>query len=169
MPRPQKGDYANFYQTYIDKTTSTDIQSLVKENSQTILNFLLDLPENKADFRYAPGKWTLKQVLQHELDTERIMVYRVLTFARNDKTALPGFDENEYATNTTLEHRTLHSLIEEFTALRNSTDYFLLSLSEQQINRSGIANGLPITVNALAYIIYGHTLHHHQVIQERYL
>ena len=141
MPRPQKGDYANFYQTYIDKTTSSDIQSLVKENSQAILNFLLDLPENKADFRYAPGKWTLKQVLQHELDTERIMVYRALTFARNDKTALPGFDENEYATNTTLEHRTLHSLIEEFTALRNSTDYFLLSLSEQQINRSGIANG----------------------------
>lgn len=169
MARPQQGEYGAFYQTYIDKTKSDSVKSLIENNSSALAHFVMNLPESKADHAYAEGKWTIKDLLQHMIDTERIMVYRALTIARNDKFNLPGFDESNYAIAAKASTRTLQSLKEEFAAVRKSTDLFLLSLSEEQLQQKGIANNNPITVNSLVYIIYGHALHHMQIIEERYL
>ncbi|HEX3024433.1 MAG TPA: DinB family protein [Chitinophagaceae bacterium] len=169
MARPQPGEYGSFYQTYIDKTKSDTVKLLVENNSSVLHHFVMNLPEAKADYAYAAGKWTIKDLLQHMIDTERIMIYRALTIARNDKFNLPGFDENNYAIAANASTRILQSLKEEFVAVRKSTDLFLLSLTEEQLQQKGIANSHPITVNSLAYIIYGHALHHKQIIEERYL
>ena len=169
MARPQQGDFATFYQKYIDKTKSENIKTLIENNAAVLYHFVINIPEAKADYAYADGKWTVKDLLQHMIDTERIMVYRALTIARKDNFNLPGFDENEYATQADASSRILQSLKEEFVAVRKSTDQFLLALSTDQLQQKGIANGNPITVNALAFIIFGHALHHKQILEERYL
>jgi uncharacterized damage-inducible protein DinB len=169
MARPQQGDFASFYQTYIDKTKSETIKALIENNAAVLYHFIINIPEAKADYAYAEGKWTVKDLLQHMIDTERIMVYRSLTIARKDNINLPGFDENTYATQANASARILQSLKEEFVAVRKSTDQFLLALSQEQLQQKGMANGNPITVNALAYIIFGHALHHKQILEEKYL
>lgn len=169
MARPQPEDFSAFQQTYVDKTKSDTIKLLVENNASILNHFVMNLPEAKADFAYAEGKWIIKNLLQHIIDAERILVYRALTIARKDKISLPGFEENEYAINANATSRILQSLKEEFVAVRKSTDLFLLSLSDEQLQQKGIANGNPSTVNSLAYIIYGHALHHKQILEERYL
>ena len=169
MSRPQAGDFGSFYQKYIDKTKSETIKELVSNNSSVLNHFINNIPESKAEYSYDEGKWTVKDLLQHMIDTERIMIYRALTIARKDSISLPGFDENEYAVNANASSRILQSLKEEFVSVRKATDLFLLSLSEEQLQQKGIANGHPITVKALAFIIYGHALHHKQILEERYL
>jgi len=169
MARPKPGDFGPFYQKYIDKTRSETIKELISNNSSILNHFVNNIPESKAEYAYAEGKWTVKDLLQHMIDTERIMIYRALTIARKDSVPLPGFDENEYAANANTTTRILQSLKEEFVSVRKATDHFLLSLSEEQLQQKGIANGNPITVKALAYIVYGHALHHKQILEERYL
>ncbi len=169
MARPQAGDYGVFYKTYIDKINGNHVKDAIANHSAAITDFVHALPADKADYKYAPEKWTVKDVLQHIIDAERIFVYRALTFARKDRTPLPGFEENEYAANTDTSIRTLQSLKDELIALRKSTDIFLESLTEEQLHETGMANNHSITVNALAFIIFGHILHHQQVLTERYL
>ena len=110
MARPQQGDHGEFYQKYINKTKSDTIKLLVENNSSALNHFVMNLPETKADYAYAEGKWTVKDLLQHMIDTERIMVYRALTIARNDKLNLPGFDENNYSVSAKASSRILQSL-----------------------------------------------------------
>lgn len=169
MARPLIGDHSEPFQTYIDETTGLTINDLVTNYSSQLNNFISSLPENKEDYAYAAGKWTVKDLLQHMIDTERIMTYRALTFARKDSVALPGFNENEYADSAKASFRSLADLKEEYIALRKSTDLFLTSLSEEQLLQKGISNGYPLSVNSLAFIIFGHSIHHKKILQERYL
>ncbi len=169
MARPQAGDFGTFYQAYINLASSENIESLIANYSKTILDFIENIPEAKADFSYADGKWTVKQLLQHMIDTERIFVFRAITFARKDTVALAGFDENLYANNAPATNRSLADLKKEFSLVRQSTDLFLLSLTDENLHQKGTASNNNITVNSIAFIIFGHNLHHVKVLQNCYL
>jgi uncharacterized damage-inducible protein DinB len=169
MARPTAGEYGAFYQTYLNYTQSNTIAELISTHAATILSAIQAIPAAKADYAYAPGKWTIKQMLQHMLDTERIFVYRLIWIARGDQRALMGFDENAFADAAPATHRTLADLVEEFIHLRKSTDLLLLSLRDTDLQQISEASGYPISVNALCFIIYGHNLHHLRILSERYL
>lgn len=169
MPKPLPEDYPSFFAGYINQVETDDLKASITQISHPLTYFFLNLPEEKADYAYAPNKWSLKDVLQHIIDTERIMQYRLLRIARNDATPLPGFDENEYAQNAKAMNRTFVSLKEELKALRKSTDLLIGSLTDEQFMHSGITSDKRITANAIAYILLGHLMHHKKVIEERYL
>lgn len=169
MPKPLPEDYPSFFEGYISQVETENIKESLTQISHPLTYFFFNLPEEKADYAYALQKWTLKDVLQHIIDTERIMQYRLLRIARNDSTPLPGFDENEYAQNANASSRTFVSLKEELKALRKSTDLLIGSLSNEQLSYTGTASDKKITANAIAYILFGHLLHHKKVIEERYL
>ena len=169
MARPQSGDFNNYAQIYVDATTGENVVELLANHSKVILDFVEAISESKASFSYADGKWTVKQLLQHMIDTERIFSYRAVTFARRDTVSLFGFDENEYANAATAAHRTLIDLKKEFSLLRQSTDLFLLSLTDEDLTQIGMASNHVVTVNAIAFIIFGHNLHHIKILQDRYL
>jgi uncharacterized damage-inducible protein DinB len=169
MSRPAVADSAEFYHRYINYTEGDSAKEIITNHSKGIHDFYNSLPEEKANFSYAEGKWTIKQLLQHIIDAERIFTYRALRIARKDKTPLPGFDENAYAENDSSSNRTLQSLKEEFNAVRASTDLLVHSFNDTQLNENGTASDKNITANALCFIIYGHLLHHKLIIEERYL
>ena len=169
MSKPNKGDYGSFYEGYVSKVDTNNLQDAIVTYSSLLLDFYTKLPEEKANYQYSPEKWSLKDLLQHIIDTERIMSYRLLRIARNDKTPLPGFEENDYASAANAKERSFNSLKEEFAALRKSTDLFIQSLNDIQLSNIGIASGTNITANAIGYIIFGHLLHHKKIIEERYL
>ncbi|HVX50402.1 MAG TPA: DinB family protein, partial [Chitinophagaceae bacterium] len=141
----------------------------VQNHAAEILAFYTSLPKDKKDHAYAEGKWTIIELLQHVIDAERVFTYRALRFARKDATPLAGFDENDYAANSMAGSRNFDELKEEFAALRKATDIFFSSLNEEQLQQGGTSNNRYITVNALAFITYGHLLHHINIIKERYL
>ena len=169
MPRPAPQDAAEFYHGYINHAKGNSIAEVIANHAVKIKEFYNSLPEEKADFAYAQGKWTIKELLQHVIDAERIFAYRALRFARKDITPLASFDENVYAQHSYAAERALYSLKDEFNAVRTSTDMMLSSFNDDQLNSSGTASNKYITVNALAFIIYGHLLHHKAIIEERYL
>jgi uncharacterized damage-inducible protein DinB len=169
MAKPTPGTYASFYEGYINQVKADSIAVAIETYSRSIHEFIQNLPEEKAQYAYAPGKWTVNDVLQHMIDTERVFVYRAMRFSRNDATPLPGFEEDHYAMHAGGRTRPMDVLKEEFTALRKSTDLFLLSLTDEQLQRSGMANHYNTQVNAIAFMVYGHLLHHRQVLEERYL
>ena len=169
MPRPAVTDAAPFYHGYINLVKPDDIRQIISNYSALLKEFYNSLPDEKADYAYAVGKWTVKELLQHIIDAERVFCYRALRFARKDSTPLPGFDEKSFAANSMAAARTLSSLKEEFNALRTATDLLLQSFNNEQLNSSGTASNHYITVNAIAFIIYGHILHHKNILEERYL
>lgn len=170
MAKPTGGRYyAPYHEAYISKVNSDTIPAMVNDYAASIASFYNALPEAKADYAYAPGKWTLKDVLQHVTDAERIFACRILRIARNDKTPLPGFDENFYADTAEAAGRSFTALKEEFNAVRKSTDLLLLSFNETQLERTGIVNDTEVSANAIAYVLYGHLLHHKEILEQRYL
>ena len=169
MPKPQTTDFPEFYGGYISKVEADSVIKAVATYSDSLIAFYTGLPEEKAGYRYAEGKWTLKELLQHAVDTERIMSYRLLRIARKDKTPLASFDENEFAANSRANDRSFASIKEEFVAVRKATDLFIHSLNDDQLSQQGIASNKPVTANAVGYIIFGHLLHHKKVIEEKYL
>lgn len=168
MPRPSETEYGAFYQTYINYTSVKDYAILVQQYNEIIIEAWNVIPTEKINFAYAPGKWTIKQMLQHVIDTERIFAYRALVIARKEPAALLGFDENEYAKNATASHRNWNEMIAEWKILRQSTNMLFGSFTEEDLKQKGTANNLPISVNALGFIIFGHALHHLHVLKERY-
>ena len=166
--RPQADEFPVYYKGYID-TVADDVLLELENQIESLPKFLSAISEEKASFAYSEGKWTIKEVLGHMLDTERIMSYRALCFARRDETALPGFDENVYVKHAHFNDRTLQSLLDEFVVLRKSTMYLLKSFNQEELNRSGISNDKPITVRALIFILAGHVNHHQHILKERYL
>jgi hypothetical protein len=124
---------------------------------------------DKFDFRYAEGKWTIKEIIQHVIDTERIFSYRALRISRNDKTPLPGFDENEYVINTDANNRHLQSLLTELSLVRQSTIALFKSFTPMQLERLGVASNNDISVRAIGFILIGHQKHHQKIFMERYL
>ena len=168
MNRPQPNEFAPYYATYIDKVSENVLGELEHQIS-SFPNFLKTISDEKAYFAYAEGKWTIKEVVGHMIDTERIMAYRALRIARKDETPLASFEENDYVANSFFNDRSLESLAEEFAAVRSGNVYLFKHLSEEELSRMGTASGKAVSVRALLYIIVGHLNHHRQVIQERYL
>lgn len=169
MSRPVEGDFGDFYRHYVSFAVGKDPTELIKNHSITISDFIQQLPDELGDHAYAPGKWTIKQMIQHMLDTERIFVYRLIWIARGDSRPLLGFDENAFADAAPATHRTLQDLKEEFRLLRSSTDLLISHLTSEELQRKGEASGYPVTVNALCFIIFGHNLHHIEVLKQKYL
>lgn len=169
MPRPQAADFPEYFGRYIAQVQADSLSEAVGIYANTLLDFYTQLPEEKAAYRYAPGKWTLKELLQHVVDTERIMSYRLLRIARGDKSPLASFDEDSYAAASLANERSFQSIKDEFTALRKATDLLIQSLGEAQLSNEGVASNMPVKANAIGFIIFGHMLHHKQVLEERYL
>jgi len=168
MARPLPDECAPYYQKYIALAEGDSINEIIHNYAFELQEFYNRLSEEKADFAYAENKWTVKEVLQHLTDAERVFAYRALRISRNDSTPLASFDENAYVENGFAAERALSTLKQEFNAVRAATDMFLLSLNETQIKRMGTASNNPVSVNALAFIIYGHLLHHKNILTERY-
>jgi hypothetical protein len=168
MSRPLKDECGNFYQGYLDAATGNSVEELLQMHPDTINKSVLAIPNEKADVSYAPGKWTIKQMLQHMIDTERVFSYRALRVSRNDATPMAGFDENQYAANAPVDHRSIEDLKKEFLLLREATDLMIGSFNDSQLNNRGIASNASITLRAICFIIYGHNLHHLRILKERY-
>jgi len=141
----------------------------LKENFIATKTLIVSLPKEKLTYRYAANKWTIKEMLVHIIDDERIYAYRALSFARNDKTELPGFEQDDYALHSRANERSLKNILEEYEAVRNATIALFDGLPEDSLLRMGIANNNKATVRALAYHIAGHELHHLNIIKEKYL
>lgn len=167
--RPSENEYASYYNTYIEKVPAGNIVEILTEQGKEARKFYQSIPEAIGGYSYQPGKWTIKEVLGHLCDTEKIMGYRALTIARNDKTSLPGFDENEYVKNSNFNQRTVSDISDEMLYTRASNIGLFSSFNDEILMRTGNANGQNVSVRALLYIISGHELHHINVIIERYL
>lgn len=169
MPRPATGTYPAYYETYISRVDAETATEAVEKYSNDIVKFWRNIPVEKEEYSYAEGKWTIKELVQHIIDAERVFAYRMLCIARKETISLPGFDENLYAANSNANARSWDDLLAELDCTRSSTNFLVLSLSEEQLQQQGIANGKPITANAIAYIVFGHILHHIRIVEERYL
>lgn len=168
MNRPQTQEFNPFYGGYI-ATVADDVLAELNSQATELPAFIKSIPVGKADFAYADGKWTIKEVLGHMLDTERIMTFRALCFARNEMQGFPGFDENEYVAQAHFNDRSLESLAEEFASLRKANLFLFASFNETELSRIGKASGHPVSVRALLFIIAGHINHHQRILNERYL
>ncbi len=169
MTQPQPEEYAPFYKNYIDLIAGEDVLDVLVSNQSKTYDFFLSLPAEKANFAYAEGKWSVKEVLGHMIDTERIMSYRLLRFSRADHHPLAGFNENFFSSRSNYKTRTLENLADEFSALRKANLYLYQKLSEEQLKRKGMASNAMVSVKALLYIIAGHEMHHLKIIKEKYL
>lgn len=166
----QPTEYAPFYANYIAQVS--DEYTLVEEleiSVHRLIKFVQDIPMDKFDYRYAEGKWTIKDILQHIIDAERIFAYRALRFARNDKTDLPGFEENDYVGEAHANDRTIIQLLTELSAVRHATLLLFKTFSDSQLLRMGTANDNTMSVRALGFVIIGHQNHHQRIFEERYL
>jgi len=168
ISRPGSDEYAPYYGTYISKVPNQDLFQLLKEQIEETCRLLSKVPESASDATYAPGKWTIKEVAGHMVDTERIMAYRLLRVARGDATPLPGFEQDDYVRGAGFQARTLASLVEEFRFARAATLALLGGLDEAALARRGVADGKTVSARALAYIIAGHERHHVGILQQRY-
>ncbi|MBC7904225.1 MAG: DinB family protein [Gemmatimonadaceae bacterium] len=157
------------FQRYIQKADDSDVLKSIRHNSKAIRKLLKSLPRKKRKFAYDNGKWTIAEILQHIIDAERVFVYRALTFARKDSSLLPSFDENSWAVHANFLERKWKDQVEEFEALRASTESFFASLGEGELLATGTAGGIQINVLALGYVVAGHATHHIDIINERYL
>lgn len=168
MNRPTAEEYNPYYGPYIASVADHVVNEL-KEQAENFPAFIRSIPKEKENYAYAPGKWTIKELLGHIIDTERIMAYRALRFARNDGQNLPGFDENDYVKHSHYAQRSLESLANEFMAVRNANLFLFESFTEEELLRRGTANHNEVSVRALVFIIAGHLSHHQKVLKERYL
>lgn len=169
MPKPIEGTFPVYFATYTNKVAEDDCLEALHNQQNLIDTFFTSIPEDKWDFAYAPGKWTLKEMMQHIIDTERIFAYRSLCISRKETQSLPGFDENTYVDNSNASTRNWEKLVEELKAVRRSTILLFENLSPDMLNNSGLSNNNSVTVNALGFITVGHIYHHIAVIKERYL
>ena len=164
-----KDEYGSFYQTYIDICDNKELVEGLSLNLDKTRDLFQSVPLDRHEFRYADGKWTIKDILQHLIDTERIFIYRALRFSRNDTTELPGYEHNDYVPESNANKREFNDLIIEFNFVRQSTVLLFKSFEEDMLMRTGFANNNAMSVRAIGFIIAGHCNHHCQVIRERYL
>ncbi len=164
-----ENEYNPHYKNYISMLGNVNLIEILRTSSEELLEMFKDLSEEKMVFCYDEGKWSLKELLQHLIDTERIMSYRALRFSRNDATELPGFNEDWYVKYSNGNDRNSNDLIDEFTCTRRASISLFKSFSDEMLLLSGTANGSDMTVRALGFIIAGHQMHHLKVIKERYL
>lgn len=169
LQKPKAEEYPEFYAKYIALVAESNLLEVLKTQYHMLNEQTKGLSDEQGKFRYADGKWSIKELLGHTADTERIMCYRMLRVARGDRTSLPGFDENLFVENASFDELTMEELHEELSIVRQATLSLLKTLPAYAWERSGLANGNEISARALAYIIAGHTQHHLNVLAERYL
>ena len=169
IPRPPTAEYDPYYQTYLAKLPKGELLEILEAQWEELGCLLEELDDAAADYRYAAGKWSVKEVLGHLLDAERIFAYRLLRIARGDATPLAGFDENDYVAAADFGARPLESILEEYDLVRGHTLALIRGLDEGCFLRTGTCNGKAISARALAWIIAGHEHHHMTVLKERYL
>ena len=167
--RPSLNTYPTYFNTYIKLVTDDDILSAFLNQGPSATRFFEQISEVDSTYKYAEKKWTIKEILQHISDAERIFAYRALAFARKEKMALPSFDENIYAANSDANSKSWESLVEEFISVRKSSEILFKLFSSEQLKRSGQVNDYSISVLALGYTIVGHAAHHINIITERYI
>jgi hypothetical protein len=172
MNTPTAEEFAPYYQTYVDKAGALNgvgiLDTLESEHEKT-QEFLRSIPEKKGDYRYADGKWSIKEVIQHLIDTERVFAYRALRFSRGDSTDLPGFDHDAYVPASNANRHTIEDLADEFEVVRLSTLALFHSFDDAMWDKLGTANGNAMSVRAAAFVSLGHEVHHIGVIKEKYL
>jgi hypothetical protein len=167
--RPRIGDYNPYYDRYISLIGEGDILEVLEDQAKTTEKFLNTFTEEQGNYTYADGKWSVKEVLGHVIDTERIMAYRALAFARNEVQSLPGFEQDDYVAESNFNIRSLVDIINEFRTVRESNIILFKSFDEEIFNRRGTASESEVTVLALIYIIAGHEKHHIKFLREKYM
>lgn len=166
--RPEASEYAPFYHGYVAMVPEGDVLDQLRAGGRDVLDAIGRIPESRGGHRYGPDKWTIREVVGHIIDAERIFTYRALRMARGDRTPLASFDENAYVQTAGSEARTLANLASEFGPLREASTLMFETLPDEAWGRSGIASGKDISVRALAYITAGHAMHHLRILRERY-
>jgi uncharacterized damage-inducible protein DinB len=162
-------EYPEYFGKYIAQVATENFIEELEISVHRFIKFVQNIPMDKFDYRYAEGKWTIKEIIQHVIDTERIFAYRALRFSRNDKTALPGFEENDYVDNTSANQRSLQDLLTEMAVVRQATLSLFKSFSDEQLPRMGTASNKQMSTRAIGFIIIGHQNHHQNIFEERYL
>ena len=169
IERPQADEFAPYYATYINKVGNRDVLDTLAGQIDEYHSVLGVLDESKALHRYAPGKWTVKEVVGHVIDSERVFSYRAMRIARADVTPLPGYDENQFVANASFNSRALADLLGEFEHLRRGNMHLFASFNADEAARRGTANKLPVSVRAIIYITAGHAAHHLGILRDKYL
>ncbi len=172
MYQPLANEYAPYFESYIKlaEAGNQPILKRLKSQLNAIDDFLADIPEKKYDYAYAEGKWTVKEVISHLIDTERVMTYRAMRIARADQTDLPSFDQNAIVANTPIAKYSYSDLVDELVMLRQANLFFFKSLSDEDMkNKKGMVNGATVSAGALLFIIYGHIEHHFNILKQLYL
>ncbi len=162
-------EFAPYYVDYIKLVPEQDIVKGLTNQNEEIIHFFTSIPVFKHEFRDEEGKWTVKDIILHLIDAERILSYRALRIARNDKTALPGFEENDYVVSARANERDFESLLTEYKTVRQATISLFESFSKEDLQQLGLASNYSVSVRGIGYIILGHELHHKEIILERYL
>ncbi len=168
IARPEPGEYNPYYERYISLVPGSDILTTLEAQRRQTMLLLSGRDEADGDFRYAPDKWTAKEVLGHVCDTERIMAYRALRIARGDQTPIEGFEQDDYVENGPARRMPMAELVEDYIAVRRATLTLFRNLDEAAWARRGVANKNEVTVRALAYVIAGHEMHHRRILEEKY-
>src|ERR1700680_2986122 len=168
IARPEPSEYVPYYERYISLVLGSDILATLDAQRRNTMKILCGRDEADGDFRYAPGKWSAKQLLGHVCDTERVFAYRALRISRGDQTPIEGYDQDDYVRNGPFAQAPLAELIEDYIAVRHATLTLFRNLDEPAWSRRGVANKNEVSVRALAYIIAGHELHHRKILEEKY-
>ena len=169
MTRPDSTEFAPYYGTYVNAMPDGDVLAALERQGEETFALLSALSEEQGGFRYAPGKWTIRDLVQHLCDSERVFAYRALRFARGDTTPLPGFEQNSYAEAASADRRPLRELAAELRDIRRTTLALARTFDDEALARSGMASGAVMSVRALVWVIAGHERHHLAVLRERYL
>src|SRR5688572_15759665 len=167
--RPDTTEYLSYYGKYISMVPDDDILAVLESQMEDTAGFLGTIPESQAGFRYAPDKWSIKELVGHVIDGERVFAYRALRFARNDKTPLPGYEQDDYVRSGAFDNCRLSDLAAELKSVRQATLFLFKHLDGDSWTRRGLANDAEVSVRALAYIIAGHELHHREILRTKYL
>jgi hypothetical protein len=169
MNRPTETEYASYYQDYVNQVNETDIMAVLRSEIDDLDVLLNRLPAEKETYAYAEGKWTIREIIGHLIDGERVFGYRALCIARGEKQNLPGFEQDDYLRTSPYNRVELEELLSELRLVRLSNIAMFRTLDEEAWNRVGLANNNEVTVRALAFIMAGHLRHHMKVLRERYL
>lgn len=167
--RPDRDEHIDYYSRYIDRVRDGDIVATLESQLGETLSFLRSIPDSKLDYRYAPGKWSIREVVGHLADGERVFQYRAWRFSRADTTPVPGFEENDYVANAPFSRMPIGDLISEFEYLRRASIRMLSAMDADTMQRRGTANGAGISVRAIAWILAGHVDHHQEILRTCYL
>jgi uncharacterized damage-inducible protein DinB len=169
MKRPAADEYLPYYETYIRLVGDGDVVARLESQINDTAALIGKIPDSRGTHRYAPGKWSINEVLGHLIDSERIFAGRALRFARGDRTPVPGFEQDDYVAGGRFDDYPLSELLAEYEAVRKGTCFLFRHMTDEATARRGVANGAEISVRALAYITAGHELHHRGVIEKKYL